>query len=90
MAIAAVQVTTSAAQIVAAKYNRKLLIIQNVSDVEITLKLDSSSDVLTTSNGWKLAVGASFLTTCNPGEFTNAIQAIHAGSGNKEVRVTEE
>jgi hypothetical protein len=91
MAISAVNVTTAAAEIVAPKYSRKLLIIQNVSDADVFLKLDSSATEVTTGNGLKLAVGsAPVVIASNPGEFTNAIRAIHGSSGNKEVRVTEE
>lgn len=91
MALSAVNVTTSATTIAAANYGRRLLMIQNVSDTDIYLKLDSSATALTTSNGIKLPAGGTPLViTCKPGEFTNLVQGIHGGSGNKEVRVTEE
>jgi len=68
-----------------------MLIIQNVSDTDLYLKLDSSATEVTTSNGLRLAAGdPPFVVTCNPGRFTNAIRGIHGGTGNKEIRVTEE
>ena len=47
MALSAVNVTTSATTIAAANYGRRLLMIQNVSDTDIYLKLDSSATALT-------------------------------------------
>lgn len=89
--IAAVQCTATASELVAAKHGRRLLIIQNVSDTDLYLKMDSSATEVTAANGLKLAAGAApLIVTCNPGEFTNAVRGIHAGSGNKEIRVTEE
>lgn len=90
MSLAAVNVTTSASELVSAK-SRRLLIIQNVSDTDIYLKLDSSATEVTTANGLKLAAGsAPMIITCNPGEFANAVRGIHGGTGSKEIRVTEE
>ena len=91
MAISAVNVTTSATEVVAAKYNRRLLILQNQSDTDMRIKLDSSATEVTTANGLLLPTGGSPLVmTCNPGEFTNAVRAIHGGSGSKVLHVTEE
>ncbi len=91
MALSAVNVATTVTTIAAANWNRRLLMIQNVSDTDIYLKMDSSATVLTTSNGIKLPAGGTPLViTCNPGEFDNKIEGIHGGAGNKEVRVTEE
>ncbi len=91
MSIAATNVTTSATEIVAANARRSLLIIQNVSDTDLFLKLDSSETEVTTANGLKMQVGDSpLIITCSWGEYGNAIRAIHGGSGNKVVRITEE
>lgn len=89
--ISAVNCTTAATELIAAKWNRRMLIIQNVSDTDLYLKFDSSATEVTVANGMKLAAGSSpFIITCNPGEFANAVRGIHGGSGNKEIRVTEE
>tara|TARA_R110000823_G_scaffold304626_2_gene426336 strand:+ start:2566 stop:2847 length:282 start_codon:yes stop_codon:yes gene_type:complete len=90
MSIAAVNVTTSSSVIVAPLYQRKMLMIQNVSDTDIYLKLDDSATALTTGNGIKLASNsAPMVISSQPGEFTHAISAIHAGTGDKEVRLQE-
>lgn len=89
--ITTVNVTTSAAQIVAASHSRKLLVIQNVSDTDVYLKFDSSATEVTTANGFKLAAGdPPLIVTCEPGEFPYAVRAIHGGSGNKDCRIQEE
>lgn len=91
MAISAVNVTTSATEVVAAKHNRRLLILQNQSDTDMRLKLDSSATEVTTANGLLLRAGdPPLVITCNFGEFANAIRAIHGGSGNKVLHVSEE
>lgn len=88
--ISAVSVTTSAAQVVASKGSRKWLIIQNVSDVDIFFKFDSSATALTSANGYKLAPGADVKWAGNTGDYINAIIAVHDGSGSKEIRVQED
>jgi hypothetical protein len=84
----AIQVQTTVTTIAAAG-NRDFLHIQNVSDTDIYLKYDGSSTTLTASNGVKLAAGE-WLILNNDGYrnvFRNLVQAIHGGSGDKEVRV---
>lgn len=89
--IASVNVTTTAAEVVAPFYARRLLVIQNVSDTTVYLKFDSSSDEVTTANGVKLLAGGEpFILTCEPGEFVNAVRAIHGGTGNKEIRIQQD
>lgn len=90
MSISAVNVTTASTQIVAPLYKRKMLMIQNVSDTDIYLKLDDSATALTTANGIKLASNSSpMVITSQVGEFTHAVNAIHGGVGSKEVRLQE-
>lgn len=89
--ISSVNCTTSASQIVAANANRKLLIIQNVSDTDVYLKFDASSDEVTVANGLRLAAGdPPFVVSCDRGEFVNAVRGIHGGTGNKDLRIQEE
>jgi len=89
--ITAVNCTATASELVAANARRILLIIQNVSDTNVYLKIDSSSDEVTTSNGLLLAAGdPPLVITCLPGQFVNAIRGIHGGSGNKSIRIQEE
>lgn len=90
MSISAVNVTTASTQIVAPLYKRKMLMIQNVSDTDIYLKLDDSATALTIANGIKLASNSSpMVITSQVGEFTHAVNAIHGGVGSKEVRLQE-
>lgn len=89
--ITSVSCTTSASELVAANASRKLLIIQNVSDTDVYLKLDASATEVTTSNGLRLAAGdPPFVITCERGEFVNAVRGIHGGSGSKDLRIQEE
>jgi len=88
MSIAAVNATTSETVIIANGYKRKLMIIQNVSDTDIYLKMDESATALTTANGYKLTSGSTLLLTMEWGEFSQDIKAIHGGAGNKELRIT--
>jgi hypothetical protein len=91
MSLTAVNVTTTASELVAAKANRVMLIIQNVSDTDLYLKLDSSATEVTVDNGLRLAAGdPPLIITCNPGRFTNAVRGIHGGTGDKVIRVTQE
>ncbi len=89
--ISSVNVTTAATELVAASHNRTLLILQNVSDTDMYLKLDSSATEVTVANGLKLAAGdPPLIITCKPGQFTNAVRGIHGGAGNKDLRVQQE
>ncbi len=89
--ISTVNCTASATELVAANAKRKLLILQNVSDTDMYLKLDASATEVTAANGLKLAVGdPPLVITCRQGDFVNAVRGIHAGSGNKDLRVQEE
>lgn len=90
--ITTVNVAATAGEAVAANWKRKILVLQNLSDTDIYIKLDSSSDEVTTSNGIKLTSGGSpfVITTTKAGEQFSAVRAIHAGVGNKALRVTED
>lgn len=89
--ISSVNCTTAASELVAAKGNRKLLIIQNVSDTDVFLKFDSSATEVTVANGFKLASGdPPLVITCKEAEFPYAVRGIHAGTGNKDLRIQEE
>lgn len=89
--LASASVTTTAAQVVAPRYDRRFLFLQNVSDTDMFLKLDSSGTALTTGNGLRLvAGGAPFVITCMPGEFIHGVSAIHGGTGSKDLRIQED
>lgn len=89
MSLSAVNVTTTAAIVVPANINRRVLFIQNVADTDIYYKFDESATALTTANGAKLAAGAELLLTATPNEFRNPLWAIHGGVGSKELRIQE-
>lgn len=90
--ITTVNVAATAGEAVAANWKRKLLILQNLSDTDIYIKLDSSTDEVTVANGIKLAASSNpfVITTNGTGEQHAAVRAIHAGSGNKVLRVQED
>lgn len=64
--------------------SNKWVVLQNNSTNDMYLKLDSSTNTLTTTNGVKLAAGASIAITAtapaNPAR--NAIQAVSAAGTN--------
>jgi hypothetical protein len=86
--IAAVNVTTTAAEVLQAKAGRKMLILQNTSDADIYVKLDSSATEVTTANGLKLPPNSGPFMVM--GSYHNAVRAIHGSSGNKVLRIQEE
>lgn len=88
--ITTANVTTTASEIVAPFYSRKLLAVQAPADTDIYIKIDASSDEVTTANGLKITAGDIFILTCQPGEFVNAVRAIHGGSGTKVARIQQE
>jgi len=87
--ITAVNVTTDPTHIADYDSERSWIMVQNVSDTDIYLKLNGSSAALTTANGIRLEPGEILTMDNSQGSkiATNYIQAIHSGSGNKEVRV---
>ena len=90
MSLAAVNCTTSASQLVAANSLRKLLIIQNLSDTDVYLKMDDSATEVTVANGLRLAAGdPPLVITCRKSEHTFPVRGIHGGSGNKDLRIQE-
>lgn len=90
--IATVNATATASEIVAANANRKLLILQNLSDTDIFIKLDESPTEVTVSNGLKLTANGNpfIIITSKAGQQLASVRAIHAGTGNKSVRVQED
>lgn len=89
--ITTASVTTSATQIVAPNAFRRLLVIQNTSDTDVFIKMDSSATEVTTAIGIKLTAGGEpLIITCDRGEFINSIRAIHGGTGSKTVRIQED
>jgi len=86
-----ISVTTSETEVLPARRTRKFIILQNVSDTDIYLDFTSDTDALTTANGIKIEAGDTMiLDGLEGGAFTNAVTAIHGGSGAKSLRVQEE
>lgn len=73
------------------KAARPMVVLQNDSDVDMLLKFDTTGNVLTVGNGFRLAAGAHIIleSTDKVSVANNPIQAIHAGTGNKVLRVQE-
>lgn len=71
--------------------NRMAVVLQNDSDADVFLKFDTSTETLTVANGFRLGAGAHVILESTPtlSLANNAIQAIHAGSGNKVLRMQE-
>ncbi len=88
-----VNVTTAAAVLVPLNYSRKGLLIQNLSDTDVFLSPDPAvTAVAGAHSGIKLGAGEQLGLTGDAGVAVLsrcAISAIHAGSGNKEVRYVE-
>lgn len=81
-------VTTSSTIIAAASGDRRFVHIQNVSDTDMYLAYDGAA-AATTAAGFLLAAGQTLMLN-NDGMrdmFNRDVYAIHAGVGNKEVRV---
>ncbi len=87
--ISAINVTTTAAVVIPANVSRTGVLIQNVSDTDIYLKMDGSETALTAANGFKVSAGQSFGFTTTPPVGYESVWAIHGGSGNKEIRLQE-
>lgn len=84
----AVNATTSSGEVLASNAARKYALLINDSDTVVYLKVGAAAVV---SEGIRLNPnGGSFEISAAPGNrATGAINAIHAGSGNKAVLVTE-
>lgn len=80
------QATTSATTIAAAGVGRPAVTIVNVSDTVVYLKWDASATTITTALGVPLAINGS-ITIPGGDRYAPAITCIHAGVGNKELRV---
>jgi hypothetical protein len=86
-----VLVGTTVTPVLAGKYDRKFIVVQNLSDTPVFLDFTSDSVTLTVGNGYRLDAGDTLIIDdLIGGSFTNAIEAIHAGVGTKELRIQEE
>lgn len=75
--IGTVSIPDSETQVMAAKYDRTWFVIQNPGTNAVWLKLDSSTNALTTTNGFKLDGGATLSVSATKANLTrNAIKAI--------------
>lgn len=85
LAVEAVNATTSSAIVVAADADRRLLLLQNVSDTDIWVNIAAAA-----------VVGACLLIKAAGGTLTldrdgaaQQVRAIHAGSGNKALAIVK-
>lgn len=84
-----VNVTTSAAQVLASNANRKGVLFHNISDTRILIRFNTAPDATSgaeigiplEANGDRIVFGSLI--------DTRAVQAIHGGSGNKRLLITE-
>jgi hypothetical protein len=82
-----VNVTTSSAQVLAANSSRTLLILTNDSDTTMYIKFGSAA---VAAQGIRLnASGGSLILDSNAIPYS-AVFAIHAGTGNKVLLITEQ
>lgn len=84
----------STATIVAPARTRHFIHLQNDSDTDIYLQYDGSPDIVSPVTGFRLAPGAVLcleerMADCSPRTFNYAINAVHAGTGSKLLRVQE-
>ena len=82
--IGTVSVTTSETQVLPAKADRRWLVLQNNSTNDIYVKLDSSTNSVTTTNGVKVAAngGTISITAAGANPARNTITAISASGTN--------
>lgn len=91
----AIQVASGATPTVVAPARvRHFVHVQNDSDVDIYLQYDGSVDVLTVNNGLRLKPGAVIMleermADASPRAFNFAVNAVHASTGTKLLRVQE-
>ncbi len=71
--------------------NRMAIAIQNDSDVDMFIKFDTTDELLTVGNGFRLRAGVHLILESSEilSIANNAIQAIHGGTGSKVLRVQE-
>jgi len=79
--IGTVNVGTSETQVVAARSDRKWLTLQNNSTNDIYVKIDSSTNALTTANGIKIPANGGTLTIAATGYANPSRNVIKAISG---------
>lgn len=85
--IGTVNVTTSETSVLPANDRRRWVVLQNNSAADIWLKVDSSTNTLTTNNGIKLIPGAS-LTISDNGQANAAVNAISARTASGTSAIT--
>lgn len=91
-----VNVTTSATLVSAAR-QRQFIAIQNQSDTDIFIAWDATASTVTLDSGaapgFKLPAGGSLILSTELRHpvlaFSNAIHAIHGGTGNKALSIQE-
>jgi hypothetical protein len=86
-----ISVATTVTQVLPPRAGRTFIILQNLSDVAIYLDFTSDATALTVANGYRLDAGDTLIIdNIREGGFTNGVEAIHGGTGTKELRVQEE
>ena len=86
-----VQTTTT---LVSAAKVRHFIHVQNDSDTDIFLQYDGQPDTLSAVNGFRLQPGAVLMleermADASPRAFNFVVNAIHAGTGSKVLRIQE-
>jgi hypothetical protein len=86
--LSAFNVTTTA-QVAVAPARWDFIAITNVSDTTVFAKFNGSSTALTAANGTPILPNGTLLLEDPRGQgyYENGVELIHAGSGNKEVRI---
>lgn len=79
--IGTVNVGTTETQVLPAKYDRKWITLQNNSANDIFVKVDSSTNAVTTTNGIKIAANGGTLTITATGAANPSRNVIKAISG---------
>lgn len=81
--ISTVSVTTSETEVLAASSQRKWVVLQNNSTNDIYVKLDSSTNAVTSANGMKVPASGGTLSLSLPSSpVRNTIKAISASGTN--------
>ena len=82
-----VNVATTTTQAIAVNVDRKFLLLQNISDTAIDIKVGA---VAVAGEGIRVYANGNFEMKPGNGNLnTGAVNAIHAGAGNKTLLVTE-
>lgn len=84
------QATTAVTTVIPAGTGWTIAHFANVSDTTIYIQWSEESTALTTANGMPIAAGAMRSIIASDVPVRAAVQAIHGGSGNKELRYVAE